>query len=224
MYERSLEWNPENEGGKNMLPFVTRTQFLLFTIFLAQCKGAADPSAQGQVSSPDTLITILPFQTGLMTPFTEIDLPVSLNASDLVLIDSLVWGGVNAYHAKMPNEKRASFGIDLHRTVYRRQYIAGVNSVGDTLVWVNCFCDKYIPANWRQELVLVRDGGNCYFNLTVNLTKRMVAKIFVNVHASAMPHPVGILTGGQPGPYGREGARDERRLETSSHPVGVTGG
>ena len=159
---------------------MTRILFLLLTVLLAKCKGPSDHLTKRQGSSHDTLIIILPFQTGLMTPFTKDDLPVVLNSSDLVLTDSLVRSAVKTHNAAIPEEKSASLGIDLNRIIYRRQYIAALNPAGDTLVWVNCFCGEQTPSNWRKELIIVEDGGNCYFNLTVNLTKRRVINIFVN--------------------------------------------
>ena len=129
---------------------------------------------------PDSLATILPFQTGLNTPFSISDLPVALNSIQIALVDILMREAVNGYNAALPTKKRRAFGIDLSGTEYRRQYISGVNPAGDTLVWVNAFCDHHLPENWKIELVLVKDGGNCYFSLTVNLTKRRVTDIIVN--------------------------------------------
>jgi len=69
------------------------------------------------------------------------------------------------------------FVIDLKK--YKRQYIAVINSKGEKEVWVNCFCDTW-KKNWRKELIFVLDGGNCYFNLKINLTKGEYYDLMVN--------------------------------------------
>ncbi|WP_400191100.1 hypothetical protein [Hymenobacter sp. B81] len=51
---------------------------------------------------------------------------------------------------------------------YKRQYFAFINSRGEKEVQVNCFCTE-VP-NWRRQLVVVSDGGNCFFHVTVNLS------------------------------------------------------
>jgi hypothetical protein len=62
--------------------------------------------------------------------------------------------------------------IDLKR--YKRQYIGVTNEKGEKEVWINCFCiDPHNPKmNWKKEFVMVKGGGNCYFNLKVNLTTK----------------------------------------------------
>jgi hypothetical protein len=45
-----------------------------------------------------------------------------------------------------------------------------LNSKGEKEVWINCFC-RDGERDWRKNLVFVKDGGNCYFNLKVNLSR-----------------------------------------------------
>jgi hypothetical protein len=85
----------------------------------------------------------------------------------------------NELKKKNTGIKREDFIIDLKR--YKLQFIAAINSKGEKVVWVNCFCDdgsakKY----WAQEVVVVRDGGNCFFNLKINLTKGRYYDLMVN--------------------------------------------
>ena len=63
---------------------------------------------------------------------------------------------------------------------YRRQYIPFMKN-GQKYVWVNFFCGgaeehKY----WRKKPVIVFDGGNCYFNLTINLSRNRFFNFQVN--------------------------------------------
>lgn len=69
---------------------------------------------------------------------------------------------------------------------YYRQYIPYINERGEKIVAVNCFCDvtnmndEVSGLNWRTDLIQVNDGGNCFFNLDVNLTLKTFAHLMVN--------------------------------------------
>jgi hypothetical protein len=78
------------------------------------------------------------------------------------------------------NLKIDNFVIDLTR--YKRQYFPVINSAGQKEVWVNCFCNDF-DKNWRTEMLIVDDGGNCYFNLTINLTTKTFSSFMVNGNA-----------------------------------------
>ncbi|WP_375562126.1 hypothetical protein ACE193_06135 [Bernardetia sp. OM2101] len=65
---------------------------------------------------------------------------------------------------------------------YYRQYIVVKNKLGEKEVWINCFC-RNTESNWRQEIVQVKDGGSCYFNLKINLSKKQHYNFRVNGEA-----------------------------------------
>jgi|WetSurMetagenome_2_1015567.scaffolds.fasta_scaffold305149_1 hypothetical protein len=49
----------------------------------------------------------------------------------------------------------------------------------EKVVLVNCFCDP-MGTNWKTDLVMVKDGGKCYFTVKINLTKKSYYDFFVN--------------------------------------------
>ncbi|MEZ5425679.1 MAG: hypothetical protein R2747_05400 [Pyrinomonadaceae bacterium] len=61
---------------------------------------------------------------------------------------------------------------------YRLQFIPFLNQQNEKVIWINGFCSN--QPGWEKELVLVKDGGNCYFNLYVNLTQNSFEKFQVN--------------------------------------------
>jgi len=65
---------------------------------------------------------------------------------------------------------------------YKRQFIAVSNSKGEKEVWVNCFRPSLNndKSYWRQTIVTVDDGGNYYFNVKINLTKKKYYDLSVN--------------------------------------------
>ena len=72
------------------------------------------------------------------------------------------------------------FIIDLKK--HKRQYVAIFNSTGEKEVWINCFCDTW-NKNWRKSIAIVCDGGNCYFQLKINITQKKYYDFYVNGHA-----------------------------------------
>jgi hypothetical protein len=46
---------------------------------------------------------------------------------------------------------------------YMRQYVGVVDDDGVHRIWGNFFCDAF--GDWRKESFVVKDGGDCYFNV-----------------------------------------------------------
>jgi hypothetical protein len=137
-----------------------------------------------------SVVAILPFDSTLYNWVFKNKRPTDLSTKDLQNIESILNKCINDYNPhleryfnelkeKHPNRKinKKNFTIDLAN--YRRQYLPAINSKGEKEVWVNCFCDKRTP-NWRNEVVFVNDGGNCYFNLKINLTTGKYYELRVN--------------------------------------------
>jgi hypothetical protein len=57
---------------------------------------------------------------------------------------------------------------------YGKQYLAAINPKGHVIVYVNCFCDPEHFECKNRDLVVVSDGGHCYFNLLIDLTTNSV--------------------------------------------------
>lgn len=64
---------------------------------------------------------------------------------------------------------------------YYRQYVAVTNKEGEIEVWINCLCDVS-NSDWKDEVMIVFDGGKCYFSLKINLTKHEYYALMVNGH------------------------------------------
>lgn len=139
-----------------------------------------------------SLIAVLPYDTSLYWVFKDCQ-PVELTNDDFIEIEKILIKCIeeynpnrekqfNEFNAKFPDAKndKKSFIIDLTR--YKRQYIAVTNKNGEKEVWVNCFCD-FRDKNWKENIVIVMDGGNCYFNLKMNLTTGKFYELMVNGEA-----------------------------------------
>ncbi len=56
---------------------------------------------------------------------------------------------------------------------YCMQFMGAVNSNGEKLLWVNAFCRKEKESfkGWEEKLIIVNDGGNCFYNVLFNTDK-----------------------------------------------------
>ena len=54
-----------------------------------------------------------------------------------------------------------------------------VNNKGEKVIWINCFCND-CNKNWKKEIIIVKDGGDCYFNLKINLMTKKYYDFLIN--------------------------------------------
>ena len=65
---------------------------------------------------------------------------------------------------------------------YKIQFVPYLNEQGEKEVWINGFCSGS-NSNWKKEIVWVMDGGNCYFQIRLNLTTGTCIEIGTNGYA-----------------------------------------
>jgi hypothetical protein len=136
-----------------------------------------------------SIIVVIPFDTTQNWGFRNCK-PAYLTNDDLTKIDELIRECIDNYNTVQerqydsistknlsPEIDKKNFIIDLSR--YKRQYITVINKKGEKEVWINCFCNTW-DKNWREGLIIVMDGGNCYFNLKINLARREYYELMVN--------------------------------------------
>jgi hypothetical protein len=115
-------------------------------------------------------------------PFDNSFVPATLTQDDLNNIDSLLIACVTDYNNSLDKDHK-EWSIDLKKHNYRKQVIAVTNKKGEKEVWVNCFCHTWDNNNWKKDILLVHDGGNCYFNFKVNLATKKFYDLGVNGEA-----------------------------------------
>jgi hypothetical protein len=134
-------------------------------------------------------IAIIPFDKSKSWFFKENE-PTSLTSIDMEQIEKLITLCIFNYNSKKLKiynqldknkiENKEYFErncIDLSK--YKRQYVATINSKGEKEIWVNLFCDTY-NSNWKKEILVVFDGGNCFFNVKLNLKKKKYFELIIN--------------------------------------------
>jgi hypothetical protein len=135
-------------------------------------------------SKQDTaVVVIFPFGEKEEYLFKDAKAGAELTSADLDKIDSLLNKCIADYNTQQEKDPALQFKkdkseylIDLKK--YKRQYVAVTNDKGEKEVWINCFCfdDPY----WKTYIIEVNDGGNCFFNLKINLSADTCYNLLVN--------------------------------------------
>ena len=163
---------------------------LILTICLTSCIQTKTKELKTSTFEIDTsIVAILPNKTTHHWVFKG-GKPTKLTSDDLLEIEHILLKCIVEYNpyqekkfeeinAKHPDDNldKNNFILDLSR--YKRQYVAIINSSGEKEVWVNCFCDAWDTA-WKKNLIVADDGGNCFFNLKINLTTGQYYDLMVN--------------------------------------------
>jgi hypothetical protein len=97
----------------------------------------------------------------------------TLSSDQVPLVDSLALNYIRKHRDDYyPQKEITSFNS------YFRQYVGYFDINGDPIVLVNAFCQY--KNNWDDSLVQVGLGGVCYFNISINLTKKEAFSFHVN--------------------------------------------
>lgn len=126
-----------------------------------------------------SIIAIIPFDKSRDWLFDKTYSPSTLTQNDIGKIETLMTACIDKYNNKLSPDNKQYFAIDLTKEKYKRQYVAVTNKNGDKDVWINCLCQTH-GDNWKTSIIMVDDGGNCYFNLKINLTKEKYYDLGVN--------------------------------------------
>ena len=101
--------------------------------------------------------------------------PATLTEEEISTVKNILPKAVGEHNAKKSRtiEKLAE---------YKFQLVGLINQKGEKEVWVNAFC-RDPGQDWQNQIIAVEDGGSCYFNFYVNLTKQTFDRFQVNGEA-----------------------------------------
>lgn len=69
-----------------------------------------------------------------------------------------------------------------HPEKYFRQYVAIIQS-GKRKIYVNAFCEREDLAQWRKHLVIVDDGGTCFWQALYDPATKKFSHLRINGRA-----------------------------------------
>lgn len=162
------------------------------TMVLAGCQLSEKKNQENLIADAkiDTsVVAILPFDSSTVW-LEENGKPAELSDKEYSEVETILNNCIKTYNIEQEKEmkrikenysnaevNRENFVIELKN--YKRQYIVFTSSKQEKIVWINCLCDA--SGNyWKKELQLVDDGGNCYFNIRINLNTKQGYDLMVN--------------------------------------------
>ena len=112
---------------------------------------------------------------------------VDLTKKEFNLLEKLLKKSIDSYNSKL-NESAKNYGrseqfIELYQIGklknYMVQYVPYLNDEGQKEVWINGFCNQPKP-DWKTQIIYFLDGGNCIFNIRINLKTEKCLSIEIN--------------------------------------------
>jgi len=89
---------------------------------------------------------------------------------------------LKVHNKKYPKNKWTETGYELDLNKFQRQYWPVINENGEKVIWINFFCSDNEPIS-KDNIEMVDDGGNCYFNIKINLTNETYSELSINGYA-----------------------------------------
>ena len=121
--------------------------------------------------------TIIPASEKMEWAFGRNYKPYTPTKEDIQAAEDIL---LACYNKEVTGTVNPFFGRKLEN--YHRQFVGGEKENGEKIIYINCFCyviDEYFK-KWKTELIMVDDGGNCFFNVRVNLDKKEYYELMVN--------------------------------------------
>lgn len=160
------------------------TSFLI--LFLSSClqnksKGKIDNSNAGQeIESVETDFTIIEFDPEWYWIYKNVS-PSMLSDSEIQQVEKILQTVVEENNASRKERTESRFSIKLEG--YKKQYVAVINQKGEKEVWANMFCSDFEAEYWEVGIVDVDDGGNCFWNVKINLATGEYYELSINGYA-----------------------------------------
>ncbi|MDB5150455.1 MAG: hypothetical protein JWQ57_4475 [Mucilaginibacter sp.] len=99
---------------------------------------------------------------------------IPLTDADFAEVDNIL------IKAAEDHNNRNVYGLIHNTDKYYKQVVAAENEKGEKEVYLNCLCSLNNKSDWKMYLIRVMDGGNCYFQVRMNLKTEKVIYFSVN--------------------------------------------
>ena len=177
-----------------------KTLILTFLVLISSCNQQKQSETTEQIDKEEIAelptesnFTILHFNSDSNWKFKNAE-PTELTLAEIDKIEPILKMAIlennkiqeeylKKHNAEHPKNQRTETGFELDLDEkYYRQYFPVINDKGEKEIWINFFCST-MNDNWKTDLVIVSDGGNCYFNIKINLTKNTSSDLRINGNA-----------------------------------------
>ncbi|HEV7783473.1 MAG TPA: hypothetical protein VGO58_19500 [Chitinophagaceae bacterium] len=162
---------------------------LFLSVTLTSCGGKKQTASPAGTTITTDVKSVTPAGSDTsrytVIPFNERDKWLFNNAKPAELLPKEIGDVESLLADAMLEHNKMVKGVMVLKPLekYKLQLVPVTNEKGEKIVYVNCFCggnaNSYFK-NWRTELVMVDDGGSCFFNVKINLTTRKSYDLMVN--------------------------------------------
>ena len=149
-----------------------RTLIFAILILAVSCKSLRNDSNVGKIGDSDYYI--LKFKPNESYPIFKNAQPTELSHEEIIATEKVIRSQIEKTTAEWRADTENKYKESEYQ--YDRQYIAAINEYGEKLIWINFFCDETSADFYdlRKERTNTSDGGKCYFEIKVNLTKKEI--------------------------------------------------
>jgi len=105
--------------------------------------------------------------------------PTRLQREDFPIIEDVLVQSAEDFNEQIKSPAYSSDYRPINLKNYSFQLIPYQNSENETEVWVNAFCDD-VGLNMWEQIIVVDDGGECFFNLIINIDEVDYKDVYVN--------------------------------------------
>jgi len=187
---------------KNIMKHITHLILVFLVAFIISCgskienkNDKTDKTEKNEkMPKPDTIVEFKPKEEPkdpnlrskqtIISSVSGLDSVFGKNYNNWTPSDDDIEQAEKLFREAFDDQKRGTVDWVLYRTFdeYYRQYVGAIDSSGDKVIWINCFCEsqKNLFKNWKDKIVMVKKGGNCFLNVSVNLTKNKYILFKVN--------------------------------------------
>lgn len=151
-----------------------------------------EPIEQPPTFSLDTsTFKIFEYDSSYYWIFPKNSVNAKLTTEDLIISEQLLNNEIRTFNEegqirkdslkkKFPNYQFFENQFSINLEEYRRQYIVVTAPTGEKLLHINFFCGPDGFEYWKDEYVIVDDGGNCFFQVIINISKKKLVEFYVN--------------------------------------------
>lgn len=164
---------------KRLLMSKLKTYFALFFLFLFNC---SESKKSNTTDNKMTVITDSSYIEWMIGKDFKIWKP---NDSDLQIVDDVLISAIdNGEFFFLENECLSEI------RKYYRQYLCYINEKGEKIIFINSMCEldtAYDENNnptvfdWKNEMIDIDDGGDCYWKIKINLTTNKHFGLMINM-------------------------------------------
>lgn len=153
----------------------THLQFLILASMLFwQCPFVSAQKSPTPKISDRSIYTVIAFEPERDRFLFKNARTTDLDEREIALIGDYTMSTVIEHNSQNRNNRTIK---DLAE--YKFQYIPALFESGAKHVWVNAFCDDF-DKDLKKEIIIVEDGGSCFFNFKINLETLAVYDFSVN--------------------------------------------